>query len=138
MEWLVTSGIIALFFGLLLLFSKKVLLLLGSFFNKPVVFVDDLIKPMRVPAGIVLSLTGAWIIYSAFCCVELWFLHFIGVLVLFFGLLYLFLPHWLQWFSSVSDRLLFSTDVFVVGFRRGLGITLVVVAIYLFYSAYLI
>ena len=138
MEWLITSGIISLFFGLLLLFSKNALLFLGGFFNRPVVIIDDLVKNVRVPAGLVLTLTGLWIIYSAFCCIELWFLHLAGVLVLFFGLLYLFWPQWLEWSSSVADRLLFTTDVFVVGFRKGLGITLIVVAVYLFYSAYLI
>jgi hypothetical protein len=138
MAWLLFSGIISLLFGMILLSSRKALLLLGRFLNKPVIIVDDMIRAVRIPAGTVLVLLGAWVVYAAFCCVELWYLHLIGVLSLFFGFLYLFLPHWLEWFSRVSDRSLFSTDVFVIGFRKGLGILFAVVAIYLFYSAYLV
>jgi hypothetical protein len=87
---------------------------------------------------VVLVVIGGWLISVAFGYPSLWYLHIMGVIVLFFGLLYLFLPDWLDWLSSVLDRILLSTDEAVIAARKSLGIILVISAIYVFYSAYLV
>lgn len=138
MGWLITLGVIALIFGVLLLFSKEVLPALGAVLNKPVAYIDEKLRAIRILTGIVLVIIGGWVISVAFSYPELWYLHLIGVIALFFGFLYLFLPEWLAWLSKVSDQVLLSTDEIILGARKSVGIILILVAIYVFYSLYLI
>lgn len=137
MEWLITLGIILLIFGLIFIFSRNILLALGSFLNQPVASIDKRIKSYRILAGVILVIIGGWVISVAFGYPELWYLHIIGVLILFFGLLYLFLPDWLDWLSTVLDQILLSTDEAVIAARKSLGIILIIAAIYVFYSVYI-
>ncbi len=137
-EWLVTTGVFLLIFGLLFIFSRNALLLLGSILNAPVAAIDERLKSHRILVGVVLVVIGSWLTSVAFKYPSLWYLHLIGVVVLFFGLLYLFLPGWLDWFSSVLDQTLLSTDEAVIAARKSLGIILIISAIYVFYSAYLV
>ncbi|MEE8637517.1 MAG: hypothetical protein V3T21_00570 [Candidatus Margulisiibacteriota bacterium] len=137
MVWLITIGVVLLIFGALFIFSREMLLAIGEFLNKPVGYIDKGFRAYRMLVGIVLVIIGGWVISVAFSYPELWYLHIIGVVVLFFGLLYLFLPGWLDWLSKVLDQILLSTDEAVIGARKSLGIILIVVAIYVFYSAYL-
>ncbi|MDD5382534.1 MAG: hypothetical protein PHH60_02650 [Candidatus Margulisbacteria bacterium] len=138
MEWLLVIGIIALVFSLLLLFSRDLIAVLGEVFNKPVNFIDEKLKAIRMPAGIAMVIIGGWIISVAFSYSQLWYLHIVGTLILLFGLLYLFMPGWLDWLSNVSSLLLMSTDEQIIGARKSLGVILLVSAIYLFYSAFLL
>ena len=137
-EWLVTAGVILLIFGFLLIFSRNALVVLGSILNAPVATIDEKVKSYRILAGVVLVVIGGWLISVAFGYPSLWYLHIMGVIVLFFGLLYLFLPEWLDWLSSVLDRILLSTDEAVIAARKSLGIILIISSIYVFYSAYLV
>ena len=137
-EWLVTLGGFLLVFGLLFIFSRRALLALGALLNKPVATVDEKLRSYRVLVGVVLAVIGGWLISVAFGYPELWYLHLVGILILFFGLLYLFLPAWLDWISTVLDQILLSTDDAVIAARKSLGIILVISAIYVFYSAYLV
>ena len=137
MGLLVGIGGLLLIFGGLFLFSREALLALSAFLNKPLAYVDRGLGAYRMLVGIVLVIIGGWVISVAFSYPELWYLHIIGALVLFFGLLYLFLPGWLDRLSKILDQTLLSTDEAVIGARKSLGIILMVVAIYVFYSAYL-
>lgn len=137
MEWLITAGIVSLLTGILLVFSSDTLQKIGEILNKPVASIDGAVMGIRLPAGIALVIVGGWIISVAFGYASLWYLHLIGALILFFGLLYLFLPQWLGIVSRIADQLLLSTDELVLGTRKSFGVVLIVVAIYIFYSAYL-
>jgi hypothetical protein len=137
MEWLILIGIMALIFGLIFIASHEVLVLLGDSLNRPVAYIDEKLKSVRVISGIIQVIIGGWVISVAFAYPELWYLHLIGVTILFFVLLYLFLPEWLDWLSQVLNQLLLSTDEMVVGARKSLGIILIVGSVYIFYSAYL-
>lgn len=137
MSWLIVIGVLLLVFGALFIFSREMLLAMGAFLNKPVGYIDSKLSAYRMLVGIVLVIVGGWVISVAFRYPELWYLHLIGAVVLFFGLLYLFLPGWLDWLSKILDQILLSTDEAVIGARKSLGIILIVVAIYVFYSAYL-
>jgi hypothetical protein len=136
MEWLITSGIVSLLAGLFLLAGER-FRRLGDLLNKPVAYIDSALGAARIPVGIVLVIAGGWVISVAFSYPVLWYLHVIGIAVLFFGLLYLFLPQWLAVFSQAADRILFTADEVVLGARKGVGVVLIVVAIYIFYVAYL-
>jgi hypothetical protein len=137
MELLITAGILSLCTGLLLLFSGETLRRIGDALNTPVAQVDGAIMAIRMPAGIFLVIVGGWIISVAFSDSRLWWLHLVGAVILFFGLLYLFLPNWLETIGRVADQLLLSTDEIVIGTRKSFGVILLVVAIYIFYAAYL-
>ncbi|MDD4179858.1 MAG: hypothetical protein PHH14_07455, partial [Candidatus Margulisbacteria bacterium] len=131
MALIMIAGVISLVMGVLLLFPKEVLRGLLGWLEKPVLMVDELVNSVRIPVGIVLVIIGGWVISVAFNYPELWYLHVIGVVVVFFGLLNLFLPQWVGIFSKVADRLVFSTDEMVLGLNRTAGIILVICGLYI-------
>ena len=137
MEFLIVAGIIALLFGILAVFSREILQKMGAVLNKPVVVVDEKLKAVRIPLGIALVLLGGWIISVAFSYPELWYLHLIGIVVLFFGLLYLFVPQWLDVISRFLNQSMLSTDEIIIGTRKTIGVLLILAAIYIFYSVFL-
>lgn len=137
MGWLVTAEIVSLLAGLLLLLADKKLHKLGELLNRPVFYLDGLLKAVKLPAGIVLVIVGGWFISLALKYSALWYLGLAGAVLLIFGLLYLLLPDWLGPLSRLSDRLLFSTDEFVLGARKTIGIILIVCALYIFFAVYL-
>lgn len=138
MEFLTVAGIIALLFGFIAVFSREVLQKLGGALNKPVVVVDERLRVVRIPLGIALILLGGWIISVAFSYPALWYLHLIGIVVLFFGLLYLFVPQWLEVISKFLNQSMLSTDEIIIGTRKTIGVLLILAAIYIFYSVFLI
>jgi len=111
--------------------------MLDAFLNKPLVYLDQKLRSVRLLSGIALVIIGGWIIWVAANYKELWFLNIIGIILIFFGLLYLFLPGWLDQISVVMDKTLLSPDEIVISIRRSLGIIFIIIAIYIFYSAYL-
>jgi len=137
MEWLIASGVVSLFMGIILLFSGATLRTIGEILNRPVAYIDGIVTAIRLPAGIALVIVGGWVISVAINYPMLWYLHLLGIINLFFGLVYLFLPQWLEMLSRMADQLLLSTDELVLGTRKSLGVILIVVAIYIFYAAYL-
>jgi len=138
MGWLIAAGIIALIFGLLLLSSRDFLANLGAFFNQSLGKVNAFLSPVHTLVGIILVIIGGWLISVAFSYPDLWYLHLIGALALIFGLLYLFVPQWLDILSNVCNQVLLSTDELVIGARIVVGIIFILAAIYMFFSAYLI
>ncbi|MFH1347491.1 MAG: hypothetical protein ABIH22_02265 [Candidatus Margulisiibacteriota bacterium] len=137
MEWLITAGIIALILGIFSIFSREMLLNVGAALNKPVVYVDDKLKAVRMPFGVALVVIGGWIISVAFNYPMLWYLHLVGIIILFFGLLYLFVPQWLDVISKFLNQSMLSTDEIIIGTRKTIGVLLILAAIYIFYSVYL-
>ncbi len=137
MGWLVTAELVSLLAGVLLLMANKKLSRLGEYFNRPFVYLDNLINGIKIPAGIVLILAGGWFFSVALQYPSLWPLGAVGAFLLLFGIAYLFLPSWLASLSKISNQLLFSTDDFVMGARRSIGIILIVCALYIFFAVYL-
>ena len=137
MAWLITIGIFSLIFGMILLFPAGAIRMLDAFLNKPLVYLDNKLRSFSILSGTALVIIGGWIIWVAASYRELWPLNIIGVILVFFGLLYLFLPGWLDQISVVMNKTLLSPDEIVISIRRSLGIIFIIVAIYIFYSAYL-
>ena len=138
MQLLIAAGIIALVFGILAVFSREMLMYLGSSLNKPIAYIDDKLQGIRIPLGLVLAVIGGWIISVAFRYPMLWYLHIFGVVILFFGLLYLFVPPWLDVLSKIFDKTLLSTDEMFIGLRKAVGVLLILAAVYIFYSVLLV
>ncbi|MFA4844509.1 MAG: hypothetical protein WC632_06150 [Candidatus Margulisiibacteriota bacterium] len=138
MELLITAGVLSLCTGLLLFFSGETLRRIGNVLNATVAQVDGAVMAVRMPAGILLVIAGGWIISVAFSYTELWWLHLVGAVIIFFGLLYLFLPNWLGTISRIADQMLLSTGEIGNGTRKSFGVILVLGAIYIFYALLLI
>ena len=137
MGWLVAAEIISLLTGLFLLLADNNVHKLSVLLNKPVFYLDDLVSTIKLPAGIALLIIGGWLVSVALAYAQLWFLSLMGAVVILFGLLYLFLPDWLAPLSNISDKFIFSTDDFVLGARKSIGIILIVCALYIFFAVYL-
>ncbi len=137
MGWLITAGSVSVLSGLLLLFPVEVLRRFWGYLNSPVAYVDSALEGVRVPVGVTLAIVGGWIVSVAYSYPTLWYLYLLGGIILFFGVLYLFIPRWMERLSDLADQVLFSTDELILGTRKSFGIILIVVGLYIYYAAYL-
>ena len=134
MGWLITAEVVSLLAGLFLLFSSDRIRQMSHFLDRPITYIDNLLESIRIPTGILLVIAGGWIISVAFGYSLLWYLHVPGVVIVLFGLCYLFLPNWLSRLSIVADRFLFSTDDFILTLRKSAGVASLVCAVYIFFA----
>ena len=139
MTYLLISGIVALVFAVLLLFSPDTVKRFGANLFDSVDFsLDDKIKPYRLVVGIIFLLAAAWLFYESMSSPLAAFLHPIWVLSLIFGLLYLFLPNWVAILSQASNKNVFTLDEYILKFRKVIGVVVLVASAYIFYIAYVI
>lgn len=136
MMFLLISGVVALVFGLCLLFSPAFLGGIGAVFNRVVFFLDKKLAVMKKWIGLGLLVIGAWVLYVAVNYPEAVSLTPIWIMCLAFGLLFLFFANWLTWLSNLSNQMVLSTDEVVMGARKVIGIILIIFSIYIFYASY--
>ncbi|MBU0687278.1 MAG: hypothetical protein KKB81_05445 [Candidatus Margulisbacteria bacterium] len=125
-------------FGVTLLFAPRYLTQVCAFWNKVIFSLDELLKPYKYVVGIIFIALAGWIALLAFRSSELGLLHPFWLVLLFFGLLYLFFPNFLDWLSKSAGKSVLQMDEFVVGAYKLYSIILILVSIYLFYSAYVV
>lgn len=135
MIWLTAAAVLSLLFGLLLLLSGEKLKQLSAVFNQPVAYIDTAFIAARIPVGLSLIMAGGWLISVAAGYPALWLLAPAGALAVGFGLLFFFLPGALNSLAKSTDTLFFPADDFSPGARRGLGIILIIAAVYIFFAA---
>jgi hypothetical protein len=135
MSYLWFCALVSLVFGLLLLASPEVMGSLGSVLNSALFVLNGQTMRYRVGIGIVLLVVSAWVFYIGLQY-PAWYLTATWIVALVFGLLYLLLPGWLNWLSKASNALLVSTDDLVIGWRRVIGIVLIVTGIYIVYGIF--
>jgi hypothetical protein len=138
MVYLLTLAIVSLVFGLLLIFTPKLLVNVGNVANSVVLYLDDKLQSIKAAVGILLVLVAAWLIFVVTKYPELSYLNALWLISLGFGLLFLFFANWLTWLSNVSNKVVFSTDDVVIGARKIIGVVLVIASVYMFYGAYVI
>ena len=138
MEYLIASGSIALVFGLLLLFAPVFLGSFGALCNRVLMYLDEKLEPIKVWIGLFLLIVGGWVLYISANYPELGYLVAVWMICFIFGLLFLFFSNWLSWLSTISNRVIFTTDEVVMGARKLVGIVLLIISIYIFYMAYTI
>ncbi|MDD5382533.1 MAG: hypothetical protein PHH60_02645 [Candidatus Margulisbacteria bacterium] len=136
--YLTVSGLICLLFGLFIIFTPGLLHRLSQAGNTIVLYLDDRLSQAKIWVGLLLVFIGVWLIYLVSFYPELWYITPVWLLCLLTGFFYLFLPNWLFWLSNLFDKLVFSADELIMGSRKVFGVILLVVSIYLFFSAYLI
>src|SRR3989338_7032347 len=135
MEYLWFSALVSLIFGLLLLFLPEVLGALGSVLNAALFTLNGWTLRYRLWLGLVLLIMGGWEFYVSLqspapSIPAGW------IVAVVFGLLFLFLPDWLERLSGAANTILFSTDELVMGWRRVVGTVLIVASIYMFYGIF--
>jgi len=135
MDYLWFCAVFSLVFGLLFLASPEVLGTLGTVFNVALFVLNGQTMRYRVWIGLVLLVIAAWVLYVGLR-VPAWYLTATWIVALAFGLLYLLLPDWLRWLSKASDAMLVSTDDLLNGWRRVIGVILIVAAAYMFYGIF--
>jgi hypothetical protein len=136
MSYLLVCALISLCFGLLFLVSPDVLGKLGTALNVVLFTLNGQTLRYRVWIGIVLLAIAAWIFYVGMQF-PVWYMIAAWIVPLVFGLLFLFLPGWLSWLSKASNAMLFSTDELAIGWRRVIGIALIVAGLYIFYGIFM-
>ncbi|MFA5113643.1 MAG: hypothetical protein WC529_05030 [Candidatus Margulisiibacteriota bacterium] len=135
MEYLWVCGLTSLVFGLLLLLNPSVLGTLGSVLNKVLFTVNGWTFNYRVWIGLGLLAIGAWMMYVGLSYPDP-YITAAWVVTITFGLLFLVLPNWLKWLSSVSNIMLLSTDELVMGARRLIGVLMLIISLYIFYGIF--
>lgn len=137
LSYIVLIGILALFFGLFLLLSPRLVGNLEEFFGKTIIVLDEKLDPVKPWVGVALLLIGAWIMYVGLQYPD-GYLTTVWLVCLVFGLLFLFLPKGLSWLSRLANLVLFSTRESVMSVRKIVGVVLVVVGVYLIYTNFLL
>ncbi|MFC1540525.1 hypothetical protein ACFL4J_00640 [Candidatus Margulisiibacteriota bacterium] len=130
---LLISGVVSLVFGIMFLvapagFWQK----FTGLFNKPVLLVEGGLRAYNFPAGFIFLVLGTWLIFLVIADPVLWFFHIVGVAFVVAGLLYIFVPDWLVWLSSVSGKEIITFDQVAIASRTSLGVVLILVSIYIF------
>ncbi|MFA4905301.1 MAG: hypothetical protein WC645_02235 [Candidatus Margulisiibacteriota bacterium] len=136
MEYLITSAVLSLLFGMLFLLSPEILGRLGEIGNRTIMVLDEKLTNLHLVTGLALLILGGFIIWAILPYGALWYLHSIGLISLFFGFLYLAAPKGLKTLSTIFNVVLLSTDEVVLAVRKTAGITLLVAGIYILYSIY--
>jgi uncharacterized membrane protein HdeD (DUF308 family) len=136
MEYMIFAAIVSLLFGILFLMSPETLGKWGGVSNQTVMVLDEKLSAARTIVGVILLLMGLFISWSAFGYGSLWYLHIIGIIAIFFGLLYLISPQGLKTLSSICNVVLLSTDEVAMASRQIIGIIMLVFGAYMLYAVY--
>ncbi len=137
MAYLWFCAIVSLVFGLLFLSSPSLLGSWGRVLNVALFALNGQTLRYRIWIGLVLLVIAAWVFYIGLQ-VPVWYLTATWIVALVFALLYLLVPHWLSWLSKASNIMLLSTDELAIGWRRVIGVLLLVAALYMLYGIFAI
>ncbi len=135
MVYLWFCAIVSLVFGLIFLASPDLLGSWGKVLNVALFALNGQTLRYRYWIGIVLLVIAAWVFYVGLS-LPVWYITATWIVALVFGLLYLLVPHWLSWLSKASNAMLISTDELMIGWRRVIGILLIVAALYMLYGIF--
>jgi hypothetical protein len=131
--YLFISGLVSLIFGILFLIAPaRFWERFGTVVNRPVLQVERKIRPYNFPVGFIFLIIGTWLIFLVLGEPEFWYLHIFGIVLVLVGLLYIFVPDWLLWLSSMSGKEIITFDEIAIASRISLGIVLILVSIYIF------
>ena len=138
MVFLLVVGLVDLVFGCILLFAPAPFKGFCSFCDKVFLDIDKKLEPFKFWVGLSEIALAAWLFFITcrFPRARAMLFPF-WVIFLFFGVLYVFLPHWMVRISKAAHRKVMDVDEFVIGARRISGFIFIAVSIYILYLAYL-
>jgi len=137
MNWIAASGVLSLVVGLILFFSRSIFEKLSAFFNQPVFIIENKLTNVSFCAGLFFLIAGGWLVATALAYPTFWYLHLAGIIIIIFGLLYIFLPAGLGGLSRLADQFLFSPDEMVLEARKIIGLILIAAGAYNILSVFL-
>jgi hypothetical protein len=133
------AGVIALVFSLFLLISPNVIKQTASnLFDGMTFSLEEKIEPYRIVTGITLIIASFLMLYYIANVQSLLYFYPIWILVLVYGVLYVFFPTWLKWLTGVMNINVLQIDGFVMKFRKSFGIIILCTSLYIFYVTYLL
>ena len=139
MVHLFIAGAIGVIFSLFLLVSPDFVKKLASGTYDGITFsMEDAVEPYRVAIGIILIVASFLMLYYIANIEALWYFYPIWILILVYGVLYVFFPAWLRWFTGVMNVNVLQIDGFVLKFRKSFGIIIFLTSLYIFYVSYLL
>lgn len=135
---MIISGVIPLIFGLILLFSPSFGLKPSEFLDQVIFILDDLLSPYQLLVGLFLAGIGGWMLYLVLIYPEYVLLHILWAVLIFFGLVYIFRPHWAKDLAKMANKTILSTDNIVINSSRSFGLILIIAGGYIVYQAMLL
>ena len=136
MTFLIVSAIVAFLAGIFLFFAGDSVKKVSDLLNRIIFHLDEALCSARLASGLILLLLGGWIVYTGMAHPVFSYLTLVGGLIVVFGLLYLFFPSWLGAMSDWADRIMLSTDDIIFHARRISGVVLILISLYIVYSAF--
>jgi len=128
---IITSGVVAVIFGLIMLFSPGFFQSLTDKFNRLVMNSNMFLLSHRIIFGIFMLLAAAWILLCIYKSPQFFLLYIVLAIAFIFGVLFIFFPGTLETLSNYSDVVVFPTDKYVTKYSRALGAVLVIAGIYI-------
>lgn len=136
MVYLLMIGAVEFLVGLVLVLAPEPFRGLCSRCDRVFLDIDKKLEPYKLWVGSAEVALSAWLLYVAIRFPGLgMLLHPFWVIFLFFGILYLFLPHWMTKISRVAQKKVMDVDEFVMGARRICGFIFMLASFYIFYLA---
>ncbi|MCX5751638.1 MAG: hypothetical protein NT099_08270 [Candidatus Saganbacteria bacterium] len=137
MVYILIAGILGFVLGLLLIFFPITLEQINVTCNRVLVYLDEKLYAVRIPAGIILILMGIWFLLASkpITMKEAWILPIAGTLAVILGLLLAVFPKSLVKVSEWGNTMLVTTDEILVKARLSAGIVILLISIYLLFIA---
>jgi len=132
---IVLIGLIAVGFGLLMIFSPNAFERLGENFNNIVLNTNKFLLAHRIVVGILMLIAAAWGLLGLYQFSQFFLLYLIVAFTLYnitviFAILFLFFPGILETISHISDRVICPTDTYVGKYSKVIGFLLLLAGIY--------
>jgi len=108
MLFLLLAGILGVALGLSLIFFPYLLTAASRISDKTVLDIETGSLLNRVLIGVGQILIGVWLIWTSQNYAELWYLIYIGILAIIFGIFFAFLPDILKKINEWGNTVLFS------------------------------
>jgi hypothetical protein len=128
---LLLSGIVGLLLGLFLLFLPLLTNLISRFTEQPNEETSALLS--RVLVGLAQVMIGFILFYTGIVYLDLWALQYIGLLIMIFGTIFIFLPGLINKLNEWGNLVITSETESGIWQRIIYGLLLLAIGIYIVY-----
>lgn len=133
MSFLLVAGILGVILGIFLIFFPMILNVLSKMSDQTVIDIDESSFLTRFVTGLAQIVIGIWLIFTSQAYAELWYLLYIGILAIIFGVLFAFFPKVLKAINDWGNLLLFSDSEIAVWQRMIYGLIILAMGSYILY-----
>lgn len=136
MSYLAILGSVVLIAGIFLFFFPNLYGRFSKVLDRVVFVLDEKLHPYRILVGLFLLAVGGWMLYLVIVYPEYVGLHPVWFILMVFGLLFIFLPHWLAGISDWANKTIFRTDQLVMSACKSVGLALILAGIFVLYKVF--